>query len=55
MINIQMQDGSGNWITYYTVNNNSQNIIMGMNQLSRQFPNNRIRAADSNGRVVDIL
>lgn len=55
MIEIQLQDLSGNWRTYsYT-----QNIPLlyrdGMRQLQWQFPNARIRAVDSNGRVVDIF
>lgn len=54
-INLQVQDETGNWRTYTVTQNNSQLIIMGMRQLQWQFPDKRIRAVDSNGRLVDIL
>lgn len=55
MVEVQMQDPSGNWRTY----SSSQNIPAiyrdNMRQLQWQFPDARIRAVDSNGRVVDIF
>lgn len=55
MINIQLQDNTGNWVTYQTTLNNSMYITQGMRQLSSRFPNYRVRAVDQSGRVVDIL
>lgn len=54
-VEVQMQDPSGNWRTY----SYSQNIPAiyrdNMRQLQWQFPDARIRAIDSYGRVVDIF
>jgi len=55
MINIQLQQGTGNWVTYQTTLNNSMYIVQAMNQLSSRYPNYRVRAVDQSGRVVDIL
>lgn len=55
MINIQLQQGTGNWVTYQTTTNNSFFIIQAMKQLSSRYPNSRVRAVDQDGRVVDIL
>jgi hypothetical protein len=55
MINIQLQDNTGNWRTYNTTLNNSQMILNEMKSLSLRFPGSRIRAVDDSGRVVDIL
>ena len=54
-VEIQLQDNSGNWRTYHVTTNESQRIISSMRQLAEQYPNNRIRAVDSNKRIVDIL
>jgi hypothetical protein len=54
-INIQIQDAAGNWQTYCVTQNNSQMITASMKSLSARFPNYRVRAVDSNGRIVDIL
>lgn len=54
-ISIQMQDLAGNWRTYQLTQNNSQMIIQAMRTLKEQFPDRRIRAVDSNERLVDIL
>lgn len=53
-IQIQVQI-SGLWRTYNLVQNNSQRIIMAMDELKRQFPEHRVRAVDSNGTLVDLL
>jgi hypothetical protein len=55
MIEIQLQDESGNWRTYSCTQNIPLLYRDGMRQLQWQFPNARIRAVDSNGRVVDIF
>jgi hypothetical protein len=46
---------SGLWRTYNNVQNNSQRILAAMQELKSQFPDYRIRAIDSDGRMVDIL
>jgi hypothetical protein len=55
MINIQLQDNTGNWRTYHTTLNNSQMVLSEMRSLSARFPNQRVRAVDENGKLVDIL
>lgn len=54
-IELQIQDNLGNWRTLLVTFNDSQRINSGMKQLSEQYPNTRIRAVDSNKRIVDIL
>ena len=54
-IQIQAQDTTGNWRTYLIVENQSQRIISEMRSLQSRDPNYRIRAVDSDGRIVDIL
>jgi hypothetical protein len=54
-VEIQLQDNVGNWRTYHVTTNEPQRIVSGMQQLAEQYPNNRIRAVDSNKRIVDIL
>jgi hypothetical protein len=55
MIEVQVQDTTGNWRTYSYVNNESLQIRTAMQQLHWQFPDSRIRAVDQRGSVVDIL
>jgi hypothetical protein len=55
MVEIQLQDVTGNWRTYNVTLNNSQMILSGMKQLSNQFPGYRVRAADMNGKIIDAL
>ena len=45
-VEIQAQDGMGNWRTYSYALNNSQRVINEMRQLSGNFPSARIRAVD---------
>jgi hypothetical protein len=54
-VQIQLQDTSGNWRTYHVTLNNSQMILSEMKQLSSRHPNQRVRAVDMDGRIVDIL
>ena len=54
-VQIQLQDIMGNWRTYNITLNNSQMILSEMTQLANQFPGQRVRAVDMNGRIVDIL
>jgi hypothetical protein len=54
-VQIQLQDMTGNWRTYHVTLNNSQMILSEMKQLSSRFPNQRVRAVDMDGKLVDIL
>jgi hypothetical protein len=55
-VDIQVQDISGNWRTYNVIMSaTSMQIQMAMKQLKDQFPEQRIRAVDDNGRLVDLL
>ena len=55
MIEIQVQDLSGNWRTYSLTQNISVLIIEAMKSLKWQFPEQRVRAVDSSGRLVDLI
>lgn len=54
-IEIQLQDDTGNWRTFHVTKNIPAMIVAGMRQLASQFPNKRIRAVTSEGRIVDML
>jgi hypothetical protein len=54
-IEIQLQDLSGNWRTFSITLNSSQMILQEMRSLAERYPGQRVRAVDSNGKVVDIL
>ena len=54
-IDIQLQDSTGDWRTYYRTINQPQTILARMRELACQFPKHRIRAVDDKGRVIDIL
>jgi hypothetical protein len=55
MVQIQLQDTTGNWRTYGVTQDNSQQILSEMKQLSSRFPDQRVRAVDMDGKLVDIL
>ena len=55
MIEVQLQDETGNWRTFSVTQNIPPMIIAAEKQLASQFPGKRVRAVDSNGRLVDIL
>ena len=55
MVQIQLQDTTGNWRTYGVTQNFSQQILSEMQQLSSRFPDQRVRAVDMDGKIVDIL
>lgn len=55
MINIQYQELGGVWVTVMTVDNEPIRILESMKALKHQMPDRRIRAVDSNGRLVDFL
>jgi hypothetical protein len=52
---IEMQDLSGVWRKVATTQNNLQIILKRMEGLKQAYPNNRIRAVDSEGHLLDIL
>ena len=52
---IQHQDRSGNWVQVSMVPNESVHIIQGMQRASDLYNGGRVRAVDSDGRVLDIL
>jgi hypothetical protein len=52
---IQYQDGSENWIQAEVVPNESIQIINGMNRVASNYGADRVRAVDSNSRLLDIL
>jgi len=54
-IQIQADYGNGSWRTLSTVMNNSQFIAHAMKNIAKMHPTKRIRAVDSNGRLVDML
>jgi hypothetical protein len=54
-VQIQLQDTTGNWRTYQVTLCNSQMIYSGMHSLASQFPGQRVRCVDMNGRIIDIL
>lgn len=55
MVQIQLQDTTGNWRTFGVTQNISAMILNEMRNLSSRFPTQRVRAVDMNGRIVDIL
>lgn len=55
LIQIQMQDDFGLWLTHTRVSNNQSHIAIEMKNMARMHPNRRIRAVDRAGRVIDIL
>jgi hypothetical protein len=54
-IEIQVQDETGNWRTYTITQNISALVLSAMKSLKEQFPEQRVRAVDGNGRLVDLL
>ncbi len=54
-IEIQVQDTTGNWRTYSVTQNFSTLITEAMRSLKWQFPEQRVRAVDVNGRLVDFM
>lgn len=54
-IEIQVQDTTGNWRTYSITQNISALILEAMRSLKWQLPDQRVRAVDMNGRLMDLL
>ncbi len=55
LIEVQLQDQTGNWRTYSVTQNISALIIEAMRSLKWQFPEQRVRAVDGNGRLMDLI
>ena len=55
LVQIQVQDSTGNWLTYGLVENDPQRILSEMQHLSQTHCGARVRAIDSSGRIVEIL
>jgi hypothetical protein len=55
MIEIQVQDTTGNWRTYSVTQNISALVINAMKSLKGRFPDQRVRAVDGSGRLVDLI
>lgn len=54
-VQVQFQNRTGNWSTVMTVENLPQNITNAMHTVARVNPGCRVRAVDSQGRVLDLL
>ena len=54
-IEVQLQDLTGNWRTFAITMNDSQLINAQMKELKDRYPDMRVRAIDSSGRVVDLM
>jgi len=54
-ITIQFQDVSGNWRGITQTQNIPAMILSEMKSVQSNYPNSRVRAVDSSGRIVDIL
>lgn len=51
---IQYQGAVGSWFTIQIVLNNDLSIKSGLDAVSFQYPNARVRAITTNGSVIDI-
>jgi hypothetical protein len=55
MADIQIQDATKMWRTVERVQLNLQRIGYALQEISRRYPDRRVRAVDSNGRLIDLL
>jgi hypothetical protein len=56
-IQIQFQDINGSWMTTSLIDGSStdQNILIEMKNIKMMHKDNRIRAIDDSGRLIDML
>ncbi len=54
-ISIQFQTSTGNWTTVQQVTNDPHNITNGLRSVKSMYPESRVRAVDSAGRLVDMM
>jgi hypothetical protein len=52
---VQAQDTVGVWRTYTITANDPILMLTSMRSLKTRFPDYRVRAIDTNGRLIDIL
>jgi hypothetical protein len=55
LADIQIQDYSKLWITVERVVNNLQRIGYALRSVQARYPDRRVRAVDSSGKLLDIL
>jgi hypothetical protein len=55
MIEIQIQDQSGNWRTVSNVVNNLQRIDFELRSVQSRYRDRRVRAVGKDGRLIDLL
>jgi hypothetical protein len=55
LADIQVQDTSKMWRTVERVTNNLQRIGYELQAIQRRYPDRRVRAVDSSGKLLDIL
>lgn len=53
---IEIQQPSNTWLSIrMVIPFNQQALLSEIKQVKSQYPNNRVRAVDKNGRLVDML
>lgn len=55
MVEIQIQDTSGNWVTVSNVIDNLQRISFELRSVKSRYAERRVRAVDKDGRLIDSL
>jgi hypothetical protein len=55
MVDIQVQDVTKMWRTVERVQLNLQRIGYELQAIQRRYPDRRVRAVDSSGKLLDIL
>ena len=53
-VEIQIQD-TGMWRTVHVTQNESQQILTNMKSIAVRYPDKRVRAIDSDGRLIDLV
>ena len=55
LADIQIQDYSKLWITVERVVRNMQRVGYALQAIQRRYPDRKVRAVDSSGKLLDIL
>jgi hypothetical protein len=53
-VEIQIQD-TGTWKTVHVTQNQSQQVLISMKSIQSRYPDKRVRAVDSDGRLIDLI
>ena len=53
-VEIQIQD-TGTWKTVHVTQNQSQQVLINMKSIQSRYPDKRVRAVDSVGRLIDLI